>query len=161
MSASARDADGRTTAGQASSYPKAATEARSANMRAIRRRDTKPEVALASALHRSGFRFRRDYPIKLDGITIRPDIVFTKRRVAVFVDGCFWHLCPEHGHVPAVNEWYWEPKLSRTQERDGRNNSLLDDHGWSVVRIWEHEPLDEAITKATQALKPSLDQQSR
>ena len=89
-------------------------------MRAIRRVDTKPELALRSALHRRGYRFRKDYRLDLDaGARVRPDIAFTARRVAVFVDGCFWHACPEHGRDPAVNEWYWAPKLRRTWSGTG------------------------------------------
>jgi DNA mismatch endonuclease (patch repair protein) len=123
-------------------------------MRAIRRRNTKPEVALASALHRAGCRFRRDFPIKVDGVTIRPDIVFTRRRVAVFVDGCFWHTCPDHGRAPKINDWYWLPKLQRTQERDERSDRLLRSQGWSVVRVWEHMSLEEAVAAAMEAIDP-------
>lgn len=121
-------------------------------MRAIRRRNTKPEVALASALHRAGYRFRRDLPVKIDGVTIRPDIIFTKQRVAIFVDGCFWHACPEHGRAPKVNDWYWLPKLQRTQERDARNERLLRSHDWLVLRIWEHVAVDDAMGRAVEAL---------
>ena len=79
-------------------YPRPSSEGRAANMRAIRRTDTKPEIALRRALHRQGYRFRKDYRLDLaDGKRVRPDIAFTARRVAVFVDGCFWHACPEHG----------------------------------------------------------------
>ncbi|MGB3676260.1 MAG: very short patch repair endonuclease, partial [Candidatus Nanopelagicales bacterium] len=94
------------------------TDGRSRNMAAIRRRDTKPEVTLRSALHRRGYRFRKDYVIRVDGKAIRPDIAFTKRRVAVFVDGCFWYSCPEHGRRPAVNGEYWSPKLEGNAKRD-------------------------------------------
>ena len=80
-------------------------------MRAIRRAGTKPEIALRSALHRLGYRYRKDHRLDLaDGVRVRPDIVFTARKVAVFVDGCFWHACPAHGREPAVNEWYWAPE---------------------------------------------------
>ena len=95
-------------------------------MRANRRADTKPELALRSALHRRGYRFRKDHRLDLDaGARVRPDIAFTARRVAVFVDGCFWHACPEHGRNPAVNEWYWAPKLRRTVERDRAADAAL------------------------------------
>src|SRR5690348_13374952 len=122
-------------------------------MRAIRRVDTKPELALRSALHRAGYRFRKDYRLDLDaGARVRPDIAFTARRVAVFVDGCFWHVCPEHGRNPEVNEWYWAPKLRRTMERDRAADAALAAAGWRVVRIWEHVPLDDAIAEVTAAL---------
>ena len=122
-------------------------------MRAIRRADTKPELALRSALHRAGYRFRKDYRLDLDdGPRVRPDIAFTARRVAVFVDGCFWHACPEHGRNPAVNEWYWAPKLRRTVERDQAADAALAAAGWRVVRIWEHVPLADAVAAVTAAL---------
>jgi DNA mismatch endonuclease (patch repair protein) len=107
-------------------------------MQANRRRDTKPEMALRSALHRAGFRYRCDYRIDLPEGRVRPDIVFTRRRVAVFIDGCFWHCCPEHGSKPSVNQGYWSPKLARNVERDARNTGLLREAGWTVLRIWEH-----------------------
>ena len=122
-------------------------------MRAIRRTNTKPELALRSALHRQGYRFRKDYRLDLDaGARVRPDIAFTAWRVAVFVDGCFWHVCPEHGRNPEVNEWYWAPKLRRTMERDRAADAALAAAGWRVVRIWEHVSLDDAIAAVTAAL---------
>jgi len=75
-------------------------------MAAIRRTDTKPEFALRSALHRRGYRFRKDYAIRAECQLVRPDLAFTRRRVAVFVDGCFWHCCPEHGRQPTSNTSY-------------------------------------------------------
>jgi DNA mismatch endonuclease, patch repair protein len=125
-------------------------------MRAIRRTDTKPEVALRQALHRQGYRFRKDYRLDLaDGKRVRPDIAFTARRVAVFVDGCFWHACPEHGGKPAKNTWYWEPKLQRNVERDRVADAALSAAGWDVVRVWEHESLDAAVTAVLAALARS------
>jgi DNA mismatch endonuclease, patch repair protein len=123
-------------------------------MRAIRRTGTKPELALRSALHRRGYRFRKDFRLDLaDGARVRPDIAFTARRVAVFVDGCFWHVCPEHGRDPRVNEWYWAPKLRRNMERDRAADVALDAAGWQVVRVWEHEPLDAALASVIMALE--------
>src|SRR5690554_6022764 len=84
--------------------PRASSPARSRNLAANRRTDTKPEVALRAALHARGRRFRKDLRLDLPGGRVRPDIVFTRYRVAVFVDGCFWHCCPEHGRMPTVNE---------------------------------------------------------
>jgi DNA mismatch endonuclease (patch repair protein) len=122
-------------------------------MRANRRTDTKPELALRSALHRRGYRFRKDHRLDLDGgARVRPDIAFTARRVAVFVDGCFWHVCPQHGRDPAVNEWYWAPKLRRNIERDRAADAALAAAGWQVVRVWEHEPLEAAIGAVIAAL---------
>jgi DNA mismatch endonuclease, patch repair protein len=127
-------------------YPRPSSPGRSANMRAIRRTDTKPEVALRQALHKLGYRYRKDYRLDTgDGRRVRPDIAFTARRVAVFVDGCFWHACPEHGRQPAVNEGYWTPKLRRNVERDRAADTLLAAAGWHVVRVWEHATLEEAV----------------
>jgi DNA mismatch endonuclease (patch repair protein) len=108
-------------------------------MRGIRRRDTKPERALRSALHRRGLRFRVDVPISIEGRSPRPDIVFTRRRVAVFVDGCFWHGCSEHSSPPKQNSTYWGPKISRNIERDREHDARLAAAGWTVMRVWEHE----------------------
>ena len=122
-------------------------------MRANRRKDTKPELALRRALHGRGYRYRKDYRLDLAGGTrVRPDIVFTARKVAIFVDGCFWHGCPEHGSRPAVNVWYWEPKLSRNAERDRAADAALAAAGWAVVRVWEHEPLEAATASVIAAL---------
>ena len=137
----------------APSYDVVATSAgRSRNMQAIRRADTKPEIRLRSALHALGFRYRKDFPIRIDGRLVRPDIVFTRRKVVVFVDGCFWHSCPEHGRNPTVNERYWSPKLRRNAERDREQTRLLESAGWRVLRIWEHVPLDDALATVTASL---------
>jgi DNA mismatch endonuclease (patch repair protein) len=133
--------------------PVASSEGRRRNMQANRRRDTRPELALRSALHRAGFRYRCDFRIDLLGGRVRPDIVFTRKRVAVFVDGCFWHCCPEHGSKPSVNQSYWSPKLARNVERDARNTAWLTEAGWTVVRIWEHEDIASAIEQVTAALR--------
>jgi len=122
-------------------------------MKANRRTDTKPELALRHALHRLGYRYRKDYRLDLDGgRRVRPDIVFTARKLAVFVDGCFWHACPEHGSKPKNNEWYWTPKLVRNVERDRVNDASLKLAGWTVVRLWEHVPVDEAVATVVTAL---------
>ena len=122
-------------------------------MKANRRTDTKPELALRHALHRLGYRYRKDFRLDLDsGRRVRPDIAFTARKVAVFVDGCFWHACPEHGSKPRANEWYWGPKLIKNVERDRVNDAALILAGWTVIRLWEHVPLDEAVTTVITAL---------
>jgi DNA mismatch endonuclease (patch repair protein) len=125
-------------------------------MRANRRTDTKPELALRHALHQRGYRYRKDFRLDLaSGKRVRPDIAFTARKVAVFVDGCFWHACPEHGSKPKANEWYWSPKLIKNVERDRINDAALILAGWIVVRLWEHVPLDEAIATVVTALGAS------
>jgi DNA mismatch endonuclease, patch repair protein len=118
---------------------------RSANMRGIRRRDTRPELALRSELHKRGLRFRVDFPVPIEGRAPRPDVVFTQRRVAVFVDGCFWHGCPDHSSPPKQNQGYWGPKIARNIERDEEHDAKLNAAGWRVVRVWAHEnPLQAA-----------------
>lgn len=123
-------------------------------MRANRRTDTKPERALRSALHAHGYRFRKDLRLDVGERRVRPDIVFTRRKVAIFVDGCFWHCCPEHGSQPSNNEWYWTPKLQRNVERDRQADAALAEAGWTVLRVWEHVPLATAVTEAEEVLGP-------
>jgi len=109
-------------------------------MRSNRRRDTAPERAVRSALHQAGLRFRVDLPIRLgDGRTVRPDVVFTKQRIAIFIDGCFWHGCPAHGTSPATNRQYWAPKIEENRRRDLRNTKELEAQGWRVIRAWGHD----------------------
>src|ERR1700742_2623272 len=141
--------------GSAHSYPAASSPGRSANMRAIRRTDTKPELALRRALHRMGYRFRKDHRLDLPARRVRPDIAFTARKVAEFVDGCFWHACPEHGARPAVNQGYWNPKLLKNVERARAADAALAGAGWQVVRLWEHVPLEDAIMAVVTALEGS------
>lgn len=126
--------------------------AASAKGRANRRRDTSPERGLRSELHRRGLRFRVDHPVATAARPIRPDIAFTRARVAVFVDGCFWHACPEHGTMPKANATYWAPKLSENVERDRRTNTALAEAGWTVLRIWEHVPAEQAADMIERAV---------
>jgi DNA mismatch endonuclease (patch repair protein) len=110
-----------------------------------RRAQTKPEILLRSALHRRGLRFRKDYPIRVPGRrSIRPDIVFTRVKVAVFVDGCFWHGCPEHQTIPKSNLDYWIPKLKRNVERDREVDETLSAAGWIAVHVWEHDDVADS-----------------
>ncbi|NEA30116.1 very short patch repair endonuclease [Streptomyces sp. SID13031] len=107
-------------------------------MQANRSRDSKPELRLRSILHRRGLRFRVCCR-PLAGVRRTADLVFTKARVAVFVDGCFWHKCPVHYRAPNTNVDYWAPKVERNVARDAEIDRLLADAGWTVVRAWEHE----------------------
>jgi len=101
-------------------------------------RDTKPELAVRRLLHADGFRYRVNF--RLDPSLRRTaDIVFTRCRVAVFIDGCFWHGCPLHGTSPKANAEYWGPKLARNVERDLETTAFLTASGWTVLRFWEHE----------------------
>ena len=103
----------------------------------IRSKETKPEMLLRKELFGRGFRYRKNY--KLPG---KPDIVFTKKKVAVFCDGCFWHACSKHYVEPKTNRDYWIPKIRRNVERDREVDGKLEGLGWQVIRIWECEILD-------------------
>jgi DNA mismatch endonuclease, patch repair protein len=115
-------------------------------MQATRGRDTAPELALRRELHRRGLRYRVDAPI-LPGLRRRADLVFRKRRVAVFVDGCFWHGCPEHGTKSRSNVAFWSEKISTNIARDADTNRRLAELGWVVVRIWAHEAPEAAADR--------------
>ena len=120
---------------------------RSQIMSAIKSKNTKPEVRLRRELWSKGLRFRLHYGKE------KIDIAFPSRRVAVFVDGCFWHRCPIHSHMPKSNENYWQAKLEKNIERDKAKNERLNSSGWTILRVWEHEldDLDE-ITLRIRAL---------
>ena len=121
-------------------------------MVANKRRDTKPELALRSMLHSRGLRFRVDCsPLK--GVRSRADIVFSKAKIAVFVDGCFWHGCPEHFIMPKTNAEYWSAKICRNAARDAAVNQTLADDGWTVIRVWEHEDASAAADRIEAAWK--------
>ena len=127
----------------------------SERMARVRRRDTAPELELRSALHRRGLRYRIDRR-PLAGVPSRADLVFGPAKVAVYVDGCFWHSCPEHGTMPRANEEFWQAKLARNRERDAAVNEALAEAGWTVVRVWEHEEIDAAADRVERAVRESL-----
>lgn len=107
---------------------------RSYCMSRIKGKNTQPEIKLRRALWKAGLRYRLRG--KLPG---RPDLFFSKKMVAVFVDGCFWHGCPNHNQRPITNQEFWENKIHRNIERDERTASLLEASGWTVLRFWEHQ----------------------
>ncbi len=117
--------------------PVASSEAIRLRMSNTKRRDTKPEVALRSTLHRMDFRFRVDVPI--NGSRRRSDIVFPSDWVVVYVDGCFWHSCPDHGTIPKQNREWWTEKLAANRVRDEDTDAKLVADGWKVFRFWEHD----------------------
>lgn len=127
-------------------YPFPRSEAVTSQMRANTRKDTRPEIAIRGHLHAAGRRFRKDMSIRCNQKLVRPDIVFTRQRIAVFVDGCFWHRCSDHFRPPTRNLGYWVPKIARNVERDRESDAALLADGWDVVRVWEHE--DPAIAAA-------------
>ncbi len=111
-------------------------------MTSQRRRDTSPERELRRELHARGLRFRVDYPIPVG--RRKADIVFPRRRIAVFVDGCFWHGCPVHASWPKNNAAWWRAKLERNRARDADTTARLMEAGWRVFRVWEHEDVATA-----------------
>ena len=125
-------------------------------MLANRWRDTRPEVAVRSILHRRGRRFRKRFTIRLnDRRWTQPDIVFVRKKLAVFIDGCFWHCCPEHGTAPRTNARYWSEKLQRNVTRDRDTDVRLAALGWTVLRAWEHEPPARARRSSGRGSQPS------
>ena len=115
-------------------------------------RETGPERELRTRLHGAGLRYRV-HVRPLVGLRREADVVFTRRRVAVFVDGCFWHGCPEHATSPKANAEWWARKLERNKERDEETNTLLAQAGWTVIRIWEHENPDDAAAEVIAAVR--------
>lgn len=120
-------------------------------MRSTRRRDTAAELALRRVLHRRGLRYRVDLAV-LTGSRRRVDVVFPRQRVAVFVDGCFWHRCPRHGTTPIANARWWEAKLAANVARDRATDRALRRAGWTVIRVWEHEDPTRAARRIVHRL---------
>jgi DNA mismatch endonuclease (patch repair protein) len=112
------------------------TRERSLLMARVRRSGTAPELALRSALHRAGYRYRLNSGCGLPGT---PDIVLRRFRLAIFVDGCFWHGCKQHGSKAKTNSKFWSDKILRNQQRDAKVDQALSALGWKVFRVWEHE----------------------
>ena len=104
-------------------------------MSGLRTVGTRPELALRRELHRRGLRYR----VNVQNLAGRPDIALTRAKVAVFVDGCFWHCCPEHAVAPKSNAEWWRSKLDANVVRDRRNDAKLRESSWIVLRAWEHE----------------------
>lgn len=119
----------------------------SKSMKANRSSGTKPELALRRELFRQGLRYRVALQIQLQDRKVRPDIVFLRRKIAVFLDGCFWHGCPEHGRMPSDPTGYWHAKIERNRNRDTAVDSQLNDAGWTVIRVWEHEQVAEVAAR--------------
>jgi DNA mismatch endonuclease, patch repair protein len=127
--------------------------ATSRRMSTQRERDTACELALRRALWQLGYRYRKHY--HLPGTRREIDIAFVKPRVAILVDGCFWHVCPEHGTVPRRNREWWQAKLSANVARDRDTDARLQSLGWTVIRLWEHVALDDAVRSALAVLEAS------
>lgn len=120
-------------------------------MRHTRQRDTAFEVAVRSGLHQRGLRFRVDRsPTPLS--KSRADIVFGSARIAVYLDGCYWHQCPLHGTTPKRNRDWWSAKLTANRERDAAAVSVLEGAGWVALRFWEHEDVAEVVAAIREAV---------
>ena len=126
-------------------------------MQAVRRRDTQCELALRSVLHTMGLRYRV-HTKPLPSLNRTADVVFQKAKIAVFVDGCFWHGCPTHFKVSGVNEQWWRAKIERTRYRDQETDRVLTDAGWTVVRIWAHEDPDSAAIRIRNVVRDGTSQ---
>lgn len=132
--------------------PSASSPAALRRMQAARQRDTKPELELRSALHRRGLRFFVDRA-PMPSMRRRADVLFPRRQIAVYVDGCFWHGCPIHGTSPKANARWWREKLDRNRRRDQETDRILNAAGWTVVRVWEHEDPEEAAIRIAAAVE--------
>jgi DNA mismatch endonuclease, patch repair protein len=117
-------------------------------MRRTRRRDTSCEMAIRRAVHAMGLRYRVDHPLPFDKRR-RADLLFTRAKVAVFVDGCFWHGCPEHGTLPKANRSWWREKIDANKRRDADTTTKMREQQWEVVRVWEHENPEEAALRVS------------
>lgn len=115
-------------------------------------RDTDAEVRIRRRLHSMGLRFRVDRQI-VPSLRRRADIVFSRARIAVLVDGCFWHGCPTHGTWPKANADWWREKIEANRRRDADTDRKLAGAGWRVIRVWEHEPVEKAADRIAQAIR--------
>ncbi|MGC5342259.1 very short patch repair endonuclease [Streptomyces sp. DT24] len=129
----------------------ASSENRRRNMQAIKSRDTKPERLIRRLVHAQGLRYRvAAKPIP--GLRRTADIVFRPTKVAVFIDGCYWHGCPEHYVPPKTNPGYWSDKVARNMARDRDTDQHLTEAGWTVLRFWEHESPEACCLKIIAAV---------
>jgi DNA mismatch endonuclease (patch repair protein) len=118
----------------------------SRRMARVRQQGTRAEITLRRALHAKGLRYRLHFPL-LTKPRLVADIVFPSAKIAVFVDGCFWHGCPEHASWPKSNAEFWCEKIETNRTRDANTDQLLTVLGWEPVRIWEHEDATEAAKR--------------
>lgn len=126
--------------------PSASSGAALARMKAAKPTDTAPELAIRSVLTQKGLSFQIDEK-PIDNLNRKADIIFRPVKVAVFVDGCFWHGCPIHGTKAKANAEFWASKIKQNQERDLDTTRRLEASGWKVIRVWEHENPEEVSQK--------------
>jgi len=132
--------------------PIPSSELASRRMAMTGQRDTSAEIKIRRLLHGMGLRYRVDFPV-LEKPRRRADLAFTRVEVAVFVDGCFWHGCPEHGTWPKANADFWREKIETNIERDLDTNKRLDAKGWKVIRVWEHEDPEKAANQIANVVR--------
>lgn len=135
--------------------PTATSAVVSAQMRAQRVVDTEAELSVRRTLYSAGLRYRKHYPVP--GRPRRSiDIAFPGKRIAVFIDGCFWHGCEIHRTVPKSNREWWQAKLEENQRRDRDTTKVLGEHGWTVLRFWEHDAASEVLAAVANAFAASM-----
>lgn len=117
-------------------------------------RDTRLELEVRRRLHATGARYRVDARLEAD-LTVRADLAWKGRRLAVFLDGCFWHGCPQHATTPRANREWWVDKIAANVRRDRRSDELLRQRGWQVLRFWEHDAPDAVVAEILAALHPN------
>lgn len=145
---------GNRSVGRSRSVPQASSDEIHRRMSTQRRRDTAPELAIRRILHARGHRYRVDFP--LPGLRRRADLAFTRSRLIVFVDGCYWHLCPLHRTLPKRNAGWWLAKLEANAARDRDTDERLAAAGWNVLRVWEHEDPNEAADRVEALLTDAV-----
>lgn len=123
----------------------------SKRMAATHAQDNPRELAIRSALHKRGYRFK-PHGVPLQDLRRSADILFRARKVAVFLDGCFWHGCPWHATWPKRNAAWWRGKILRNKRRDRETNTCLRERGWKVIRVWDHVPHEVAVNRIAEAL---------
>lgn len=125
-------------------------------MQANRGRDTKAELAVRQLVHAAGLRYRVNARPEAD-LRRTADLLFTRARVAVFIDGCYWHGCPEHFTMPVTNSDYWSTKIGRNRARDLETTVLLEERGWFVLRFWEHESPTWVAARVAELVRDASD----
>lgn len=133
----------------------ASSDAARRTMQGNRGRDTRAELAVRRLVHAAGLRYRVNARPEAD-LRRTADLLFTRARVAVFIDGCYWHGCPEHYRPAKVNRDFWSTKITRNRERDHDTTRVLESRGWMVLRYWEHEPSDEVATSVKTVVRGRL-----
>lgn len=132
--------------------PAASTPEVRRRMQAVKTRDSNPELVLRRLLHADGFRYRVDHPLPLKGLRRKSDLTFASESVVVFVDGTYWHGCPNHWKPPKSNTEWWQQKIDRNRARDAETNELLESVGWLAVRVWECEETETGYWRVLYAL---------